>query len=437
MVKLYDSKTKQLIPIFEDEVSIYNCGPTVYNHIHIGNARPLVTFDVLNRLFLHLNKKVKYVLNITDIDDKIINEAKNQNISELELSSYYTEQYFLIKDKLNVLPMINPKVSDNIQGIIDYINKLVASKYGYFGENGDVYFDVSKIKDYGCISNQKPEELMAGARVEQDSNKKHPQDFVLWKKTQEGIQWDSPWFKGRPGWHTECAYLINSLIGPSATIHGGGMDLKFPHHENENAQNEALFGCSLAKVWLHVGMINIDNEKMSKSLNNFILVKDILEKYSYQALRWFFYQSGFANPLNYSDVIMQQMEEEVNKFKQSINQAKNFLILANQPISFTQPIVNGKVIDYLSDNLNLINAVSELYALNKKLNIAIRQKNSQEISSLLNEVTSSLQIMGIEFVNLHDEQTITLLREWNDYQQQKDYEKADKLREQLVSRGVF
>ena len=437
MVRLYDSKTKKLINVDEQEVSIYNCGPTVYNHIHIGNARPLVTFDVLVRLLLHLKRDVKYVLNITDIDDKIINEAKKENKPELELSNYYADQYFLIKEKLNTLPMINPKVSDNIQGIIDYINDLVEKKVGYFGEDGDVYFDVSAFKDYGCISNQNPQDLISGARVEADLNKKHANDFVLWKKTVEGIQWDSPWFKGRPGWHTECAYLIHKLIGNQATIHGGGMDLKFPHHENENAQNECLYGCSLAKIWMHVGMINIANEKMSKSLNNFILVKDILNKYSYQALRWFFYQAGFASPLNYSDEIMSQMEDEIAKFKQSINQAKNLLILSNESIEFADKIIDENVVNFLSDNLNLINAVTELYAINKKLNLAIREKDIAKVQVLLNTVVNTLKLMGIEFENIHDEQTISLLREWDKYQQEKNYTKADEVRSLLAKKGVL
>lgn len=437
MVRLYDSKTKKLINVDEQEVSIYNCGPTVYNHIHIGNARPLVTFDVLVRLLLHLKRDVKYVLNITDIDDKIINEAKKENKPELELSNYYADQYFLIKEKLNTLPMINPKVSDNIQGIIDYINDLVEKKVGYFGEDGDVYFDVSAFKDYGCISNQNPQDLISGARVEADLNKKHANDFVLWKKTVEGIQWDSPWFKGRPGWHTECAYLIHKLIGNQATIHGGGMDLKFPHHENENAQNECLYGCSLAKIWMHVGMINIANEKMSKSLNNFILVKDILNKYSYQALRWFFYQAGFASPLNYSDEIMSQMEDEIAKFKQSINQAKNLLILSNESIEFADEIIDENVVNFLSDNLNLINAVTELYAINKKLNLAIREKDIAKVKVLLNTVVNTLKLMGIEFENIHDEQTISLLCEWDKYQQEKNYTKADEVRSLLAKKGVL
>lgn len=437
MIKLYDSRTKKLVPIEENEISIYNCGPTVYNHIHIGNARPLVTFDVLYRLFLHLDKKVKYVLNITDIDDKIINAASQENISELELSNYYAEQYFTIKKRLNTLSMINPKVSDNIDGIISYIEKLVDQKSGYFNEDGDVYFDVSQIKDYGCVSNQNPEDLISGSRIETDQNKKSPHDFVLWKKTNEGIKWDTKWFKGRPGWHTECAYLINHLIGKQATIHGGGMDLKFPHHENENAQNEALYGCSLAKVWMHIGMINIDNEKMSKSLNNFILVKDILEKYSYQALRWFFYQSGFANPLNYSDQIMNQMEDEINKFRIAINTAKNLLVLNNESLSLQENVVNEQVINHLSDNLNLINAVTVLYDVNKKLNVAVRQKDIQTTKLLLSELINTLNIMGIEFEDLHNDEVINSLKQWNNEHQNKNYSKADELRQELIKKGIM
>ncbi|MDE7221949.1 MAG: cysteine--tRNA ligase, partial [Ureaplasma sp.] len=323
MLKLYDSKTNTLKEIDEQFVSMYNCGPTVYNHIHIGNARPLVTFDVLHRLLKYLKRDVKYVLNITDIDDKIINAAKNKNMSELELSNYYADQYFLILNKLNILPMINPKVTDNIEGIVDYINQLVLKNNAYFNEIGDIYFDVTSIDGYGSISHQNMDKLISGTRVYIDENKKNLNDFVLWKKTNSGIKWDSPWFKGRPGWHSECSYLINKLIGKQVTIHGGGMDLKFPHHENENAQNLALYNCDLAKVWLHIGMININNEKMSKSLNNFILVKDILQSYSWQSLRWFFYQSGIANPLNYTEDTMNQMENELKKIKLTINKAKN------------------------------------------------------------------------------------------------------------------
>lgn len=437
MIKLYDSKTKKMVTLNENDISMYNCGPTVYNHIHIGNARPLVTFDVLYRLLIHFKKNVTYVLNITDIDDKIINNAIQNNVPELELSNYYTEQYFLIKKKLNTLPMINPKVSENIDGIIEYIEKIVSSGYGYYIEGNDVYFDTSKVKTYGSVSNQNMDALFADVRIKNNESKQNPHDFVLWKRTENGLQWATKWFKGRPGWHTECAYLINKLIGPQATIHGGGMDLKFPHHENENAQNQALFNCDIAKVWLHIAMINIDNEKMSKSLNNFILVKDILEKYSYQALRWFFYQSNYSSPLNYSDQIMEQMENEVLKFKKTINDAKTLLVLNNQDFSLKNEQVNNDVIEYLSDNLNLINAITVLYDLNKKLNILIRQKDLNSVEIKLAELINSLKILGIEFENLHNDENITLLKEWDKLVKLKEFTKSDFLRKKLIEKGLL
>ena len=436
MVKLYDSKTMKLVELPEDEISIYNCGPTVYNHIHIGNARPLVTFDVLNRLLLHLNKKVKYVLNITDIDDKIIKQAQVENMAELELSDHYMHEYFKIKKQLNTLDMINPKVSDNIQGIIEYIDDLVQKGAAYVVD-GDVYYDATFTSDYGIISKRKPEELLEGARVEKDNKKKHPNDFVLWKKTNEGIQWDTKWCRGRPGWHTECAYLIHKLVGNQVTIHGGGMDLKFPHHENENAQNEALYGVSLAKIWMHVGMININNEKMSKSLNNFILVKDILKDYSYQALRWFFYQSGYANPLNYSLDTMDSMEQEVNKFKYALNNAKNYMIVNDVDYSVNTHEVDQTMIEHLSNNLNLINAITSLYEVNKKLNIALRQKDNESVKNLYFVLLNSLDIMGINFPDLHDKETIDLLKQWNQKIIEKNYKESDVIRLELIKKGIM
>ncbi|GAA5414688.1 cysteine--tRNA ligase [Ureaplasma ceti] len=436
MVKLYDSKTNNLIELNEEEISIYNCGPTVYNHIHIGNARPLITFDVLNRLLLKLGKKVTYVLNITDIDDKIINEALKQNMAELDLSNHYTEEYLKIKAALNTLPMTNPKVSENIAGIIEYIAQLVDNGSAYVVD-GDVYFDTTKNPNYGSISKRKPDELLEGARVEKDLKKRHPNDFVLWKKTDKGIQWDTEWCRGRPGWHTECAYLIHKLIGNQATIHGGGMDLKFPHHENENAQNEALYGCSLAKVWMHVGMININNEKMSKSLNNFILVKDILQEYTYQALRWFFYQANFSNPLNYSKEVMDSMESEVNKFKTSLNQARNFMLINGIDYSINPETINPEIINFLSDNLNVNNAITVIYDINKRLNIAIRNKQAEEVKNLYFELLNGLDLLGINFPNLHTAEVNELVLAWNTEMKAKNYSKSDEIRQELIKKGVM
>ena len=436
MIKLYDSRTNKYVSIDENDISIYNCGPTVYNHIHIGNARPLIVFDVLYRLFKYLKKNVKYVLNITDIDDKIINEAAKQNMDELQLSNYYTEQYLLIKKQLNTLEMINPKVSDNIDGVIEYINTIIESNGAYIVD-GNVYFDTKRIPQYGEISKRNIDELLHGARVDIDNNKKNQNDFVLWKKTNIGLKWNTEWSLGRPGWHSECSFLINKLIGKQVTIHGGGMDLKFPHHENENAQNIAIHNCSLAKVWMHIGMINIDNKKMSKSLNNFILVKDILNKYRYQALRWFFYQSNYSNPLNYSDEIMHQMEIEISKFEKTINIAKTLLIINNVQIHNSNNEVLNIIINELENNLNINNAISHLYKLNKEINLLIKNKNLDSLVQKLTQLINSLKLLGIEFDNIHSLDNIQLIHEWNNLVLNKDYLKADELRTILVKKGLL
>lgn len=435
MIKLYDSRTNTYINLDDPEITIYNCGPTVYNHIHIGNARPLITFDVLIRLLKYLNKPYKYVLNITDIDDKIINESEKQNISELDLSTYYMDQYLEIKKQLNTIPMTNPRVSDNIDGIINYIDSLVTKGAAYI-EDGDVYFDTTFTNTYGEISKRKTDELLNGARVDIDLKKHNPNDFVLWKKTNKGLKWNTKWSLGRPGWHSECSYLINTHIGKQVTIHGGGMDLKFPHHENENAQNHALYNCSLAKIWMHVGMININNEKMSKSLNNFILVKDILTKYSYRALRWFFYQSGYSNPLNYSDEIMLQMENEIKKFETSINLAKSTLILGDFQMQ-PHTKINNDFEESLSDNLNLINAITHLYHLNKELNNLIKNKDYNQINDVLYTLINSLEILGIEFDNVHNDENIKMLKKWDELVKNKDYTVADKIRDELKVKGLL
>lgn len=435
MIKLYDSRTNTYINLDDPEITIYNCGPTVYNHIHIGNARPLITFDVLIRLLKYLNKPYKYVLNITDIDDKIINESEKQNISELDLSTYYMDQYLEIKKQLNTIPMTNPRVSDNIDGIINYIDSLVTKGAAYI-EDGDVYFDTTFTNTYGEISKRKTDELLNGARVDIDLKKHNPNDFVLWKKTNKGLKWNTKWSLGRPGWHSECSYLINTHIGKQVTIHGGGMDLKFPHHENENAQNHALYNCSLAKIWMHVGMININNEKMSKSLNNFILVKDILTKYSYRALRWFFYQSGYSNPLNYSDEIMLQMENEIKKFETSINLAKSTLILGDFQMQ-PHTKINNDFEESLSDNLNLINAITHLYHLNKELNNLIKNKDYNQINDVLYTLINSLEILGIKFDNVHNDENIKMLKKWDELVKNKDYTVADKIRDELKVKGLL
>lgn len=439
MFKLYDSLSKTFkILDTSKTINIYNCGPTVYNHIHIGNARPLIIFDVLYRYLISNNCHVNYVLNITDIDDKIINKAISENKTEIDISSFFTNEYLKIKKQLNTLEMKNYKVSEHIDDIINYIQILIDKGYAYISNN-DVYFDTSKIKDYGSLSNNNIEDLIANIRIENKDNKKNPTDFVLWKQTDVGLKWKTKFGEGRPGWHTECSCLINKYLGDSIDIHGGGMDLKFPHHENENAQNLALVNKGLANIWLHIGMINIDNKKMSKSLNNFILVKDILLKYPYQVLRWFFYQTNFANPLNYSNEAMDNIYIEIKKIESTINKTKSILVMNNLQFNFDLNNIQleNDFKDQIENNLNLANCITYILNMIKKINNLLRSKDFDNLTNLYKTLIKSLNILGIEFDNLHNDENITLLKQYKNYLDNKEFNKSDNCREKLIKLGLL
>ncbi len=437
-IKLFDDASNTYQILDKQSISIYNCGPTVYNHIHLGNARPIIVFDVLYRYLKYLGKDVNYIVNITDIDDKIIDAAIKENKAELELSDYYTQQYLDIKKALHTLPMNNPKVTDVIYEMIDFIDAIIQSGYGYVGSDGDVYFNTTKLDSYGSVSHKKLDELKAGARIATSEGKLNPTDFVLWKKTDKGIQWESPWGLGRPGWHTECVYLINKFANHHVDIHGGGNDLKFPHHENENAQNMALFNQPLADIWMHIGMINIDGQKMSKSLNNFILVKDLLDKYPYQALRWFMYSGHYASPINFSEAIIQENIEAINKIELAINQAKTHLYMHHVELNQVhQSHLPTSVMDHLDNNLSLPNVVSDVYELVKQINISLRNKDDVSLLARVNELLATLDVLGIEFDNKHTETNLKLIDEWQAAVQAKDFQVADQKRALLMNQGIL
>ena len=316
-VKLYDSKSKKLVtlqPKEEGKVNVYFCGPTVYNHAHVGNVRPMIVFDNLRRMLKAIGYDVLFISNYTDVDDKIINAAIKENCSESDITTKYIAAYEALREAINApLPDVTPRVTKYMPKIIDFINTLVERGYAY-AIDGDVYFRVTKVSNYGEISNRNIEDLIVGARIEENEKKENPLDFCLWKGTKVGINWDSPWSKGRPGWHTECVAMINDITSDThVDIHGGGMDLKFPHHENEEAQSYAYCGHALASIWMHNGMLNIDNEKMSKSLGNVILGKDAIEKYGGQILRWVMNSTHYRAPINFTDEIFATATSEVNK----------------------------------------------------------------------------------------------------------------------------
>lgn len=444
-VKLYNSLTNQVElfkPIKENEVSCYVCGPTVYNYVHIGNMRPVVTFDILRRLFIRLGYKVTFISNFTDIDDKIINEAKKEGISEKEVAEKYIEAFEEDRTNIHSLkPDYQPRVTETMKEIIAFIQQLVDIGYAY-EVNGDVYFRVSKIEDYGCLSNMKKEDLLVGARIDENSNKESPLDFALWKKTEEGIKFESPWSLGRPGWHSECVVMINKIIpGGHIDIHGGGFDLKFPHHENEIAQEEALHHHKIANYWMHNGFINVDNVKMSKSLGNVKRAVDLLKEYGGNAVRFVLINSYYRTPVNFSDDLLLSAQKEVDKIYQTINKLSIKLQLLNQDLSsYKKELRSEEFIKALCDDLNTPNALTELYKVIKEGNVALRNPSCdvETLKEIYFTLQDMISLLGLEFnlVKLSEEDK-SIYNEYNKAKENKDYEKSDELRKVLIERKIL
>lgn len=436
-MKIFDSAKQELVELTDNRITIYNCGPTVYNHVHIGNVRPLVIFDVLTKFLLRCGKDVYSIQNITDVDDKIINAAAEAKISEKELSTKYTNAYLDLFSLLNIKQMFMPKVSDHMGDIERYIQGLIAKGAAYVID-GDVYFDVSKAQNYGHVSHQNVNALLEGVRKENKANKKSPLDFVLWKKTENGINWDSPWSKGRPGWHTECCVLINKYAGDHVTIHGGGVDLKFPHHENENAQNVAMTGRDIADVWMHIGHINVNGSKMSKSLNNFVLVKDIINENNAMGLRWFFYKAKYQQPVNFTKELLDSANQEVNAMIKNLNIVKTHLIAHDSFQWLTDATIGRDFEKELSDDLNLPNAITVIMNQLSQLNVLLRSKNYLEANNLYCVIARELIVLGFPetYGNLHADYILTI-KSWQKAVDEKDYARADELRGILMSKGLL
>lgn len=310
---------------------MYVCGPTVYNDAHIGNARPIIVFDTLKKTLEELGYKVHFVSNYTDVDDKIIRKAKELQVSEKEVSEHFIQAYQEVRMRLNAdMPDACPKVTETMDDIIAFIELLVQNGSAY-AVDGDVFFRISKVSDYGCLSNQQIADLQVGARIDENTKKENPLDFTLWKKTEEGIQWDSPWSVGRPGWHTECVVMINREFQKHLIdIHGGGLDLKFPHHENEIAQSKTAYGTAIANYWVHNGMVNIDGEKMSKSLGNVVWAKDMIEKIGANTMRWMMLSAHYRAPLNINEESVETAQKELTK---TLNTLKQAMIFSEQKAS--------------------------------------------------------------------------------------------------------
>ena len=437
------NKKEEFKPLREGEVSIYVCGPTVYNYVHIGNTRPMIVFDVLRRTFEYLGYKVTFVSNFTDVDDKIIKAAKAEGITEKELTDKYIAAYEDVRLNLNLLfPTYAPRVTNTMDAIIKFIDNLVKSGYAY-EVDGDVYFRVSKIDEYGQLSGIKIEDLVAGAseRIDENDKKEESTDFALWKKTDEGIRFDSPWSKGRPGWHTECVVMINDIFeGGKIDIHGGGQDLKFPHHENEIAQSMACHHHPIAHTWMHNQMINIDNQKMSKSLGNVIWAKDMVAELGCNVVKWFMLSSHYRNPLNLTEEVLNSVKKEVAKVDNVIKSVSLYLQvnhIANE--NYNKAAVDGMV-GALEDDLNTSLALTKILDQVKKLNLAFRQKekNDKAIAIEYQTLLKMTAVIGFVFeprkLNAAE---LEIYQAWLEAKQNKDFETADKLRTQLIEKGII
>lgn len=445
-MKIFNSmnqKVEVFKPLHPNEVHMYVCGPTVYNYPHIGNARPIVVFDTLRRTFQAIGYNVKMVSNYTDVDDKIIKVAKECGVSEAEITEKFINAYN--HDRLSLhaaMPDAAPRVTETMDAIIAFIKLLVDKGHAYEIE-GDVYFRVNSVESYGKLSNQQIEDLLVGARIDENSKKENPLDFTLWKKTEEGIKWDSPWSVGRPGWHTECVVMINQEFGGEHTIdiHGGGMDLKFPHHENEIAQSRAAYDSPIANYWIHNGMVNIDGEKMSKSLGNVIWAKDMIAKIGGNVLRWVMLSAHYRAPLNINEEAIETAKKELNRVATAMKQAYVKLGLADVMMDETYDEKQlAPFLEAMQDDLNTPNAFAAVFETVKVLNQALRQRESdlQAVKALVRTLEKMMDVLGIELARLTmSEEDKQLHRQWKAAVKEKDFDTADQYRAKLIEKGIL
>jgi len=442
-IKLYNSKTgkvEEFISIEPQKVSMYVCGPTVYNYAHIGNARPIVVFDMLRRLFEANGYKVEYISNITDVDDKIINKAIEEKVTENVITKRYLQAYLKLRDSLNTKDLdAMPKVTDTMAEIIVFIQSLLDSGHAYFVD-GDVYFRVENIDDYGEFSKQNLEELKIGARVQENTLKENPLDFALWKKTDQGIMWESPFGKGRPGWHTECVVMIDNHFHNKIDIHGGGLDLRFPHHENEIAQAKAAFGHDLANYWIYNGMLNIAGEKMSKSLGNVLLAQDVTDTLGTNKTRWILLSGHYKEQLQFSDELLKQADSELGKIAQALKQAVVKLALQDYQDDLYDEASYEAFVNCLNDDLNTPNGYAVIFDTVKEINQLVRQAevDLSLLSQKINAVTKMLDLLGVLFEKIElDAEDKEMYNQWTKAKVEKDFKKADSLRVALIEKGIL
>jgi len=452
-MKIYNTLTRrkeEFVPIKEGEALIYICGPTVYNYIHIGNARPMVVVDTLRRYLVYRDYKVKYVQNFTDVDDKIINRAKELGEDALTVSERYIKEYFDDADALGVKrASVHPKVSDHIPDIIDFVQTLIDKGYAYEAD-GDVYFSTRKFPEYGKLSGQNIDDLEAGARIAIGEVKQDPLDFALWKaqKEESEIAWDSPWGKGRPGWHIECSAMSRKHLGNTIDIHAGGEDLQFPHHENEIAQSECCNGVTFANYWMHNGFITVDKEKMSKSKGNFFTVRDIRKQYSGMEIRFFLLQGQYRGPIDFSPEHMEQAKASLERI---LNCASDIAFMKKNgsegAMTEEEAAAVGSFDRYrrefceaMDDDLNTADGISAVFELVTAINTGLRggatKAYSEEAEKILNELTG---VLGIELAKAEDDgvpaEVQAMVEERQAARKARDFATADRIRDELNAMG--
>ena len=468
-MKLYNTMTNKIEEfktIEENKVKMYVCGPTVYNYIHLGNARPIVVFDTLARYFEHKGMEVEFVQNFTDVDDKIINKSMEEGTSASEVSEKYIKYFFEDISKLNILESVKrPKVTENMAEIIKIIQKLIDNGFAY-EKDGDVYFEVKKYKDYGKLSNQKIEELELGARIDVSEIKKNPVDFALWKKKKDGEPfWESPWGQGRPGWHIECSAMAKKYLGDTFDIHGGGQDLVFPHHENEIAQSKCAYHGNFANYWLHNGFIQINGDKMSKSLGNFFLLREILEKFSGNVVRLFILSTHYRKPINFSfenmedtKKALQNIIKSMNKFENIVEKYKNEKIENVKNSEFSQKIdeFDKKFEEAMDEDMNTPQALATIFDQIRETNKFI-STNESEFSTIYYEIKKSYdslkkKIKNVFGIALEAENAVKeedgenmeltkklielLIKLRSEARSEKNFKLSDEIRDELKKLGV-
>lgn len=439
---------EEFVPVDENEVKIYACGPTVYNYIHIGNARPLCVFDVLRRYLEYRGYNVKFVQNFTDIDDKIINRANEEGSTFEEISKKYIEEFWTDAHGLNFKDAtVHPKATENIDEIINIIKSLEEKGYAY-AVNGDVYFRTLKFREYGKLSHQPIEDLVSGARIAVGDIKENPLDFALWKGAKEGEPyWESPWGKGRPGWHIECSAMNRKYLGKTIDIHCGGQDLVFPHHENEIAQSECANDCTFSKYWMHNGYINVDNVKMSKSLGNFKTVREIADVYGYEVIRYFLISSHYRSPINYNLEIIEQCKSALERLY-TCRESLDFAIKNAAHIDDDVDLINAlngrreQFIEAMDDDLNTADGLSAVFELVKDINTKILDKAVSEnvcktAAKVFDELCGVLGILYNRKSNDLDAEIEALIEKRQEARKNRDFATADKIRDDLKAQGII